>query len=85
MHDELSELEVEEHKLWSKLRNVLDDIDVKLNIGKKLILGRYNNVILITGKTSSISKASAKLDGDILYEKKCHLYTDQQNGMIFSI
>ena len=34
LHDELSELEVEEHKLWSKLRNVLDDIDVKLNIGK---------------------------------------------------
>lgn len=73
LHDELSELEVEEHKLWSKLRNVLDDIDVKLNIGKKTVLGRYSNVILITGKTSSISKASAKLDGDILYEKKMSL------------
>ena len=73
LHDDLEVLENKETQFVNDLRATLHDIDQKLTLSKKDSVGKYVNSILISGKTSSIEKASQKLSKDILYTKKMSL------------
>ncbi|RCK59539.1 DNA mismatch repair protein MSH1, mitochondrial [Candida viswanathii] len=73
LHDELTGLRDKEAQFMDSLRGTLNQVDAKLTLSKKEVLGRYVNAILISGKSSAIENLSRKLNDDIIYTKKTSL------------
>lgn len=70
LHSELDLLETRESELIAKVKEDIHAIDPKIEVVKKETYGRYENILLISGKQKSIGQAYKILEHDIREHKK---------------
>lgn len=70
LHSELDVIESQELSHISRIREIVQAIDPKLEVAKKDSYGRYANILLVSGKQKSIDEAYTILKDDIKEHKK---------------